>query len=79
MSYDGRSMMGSGIYSQTLSRSLDCNTCQESYDLDTTTDDWGNYEFNCSVCGDLLDSGNLNDDREEARQEALADAWREEW
>lgn len=62
----GFSMMGSGIYSTTVTieivcaeRCNDCpenNTCQNSWEQDFETDDWGNVEKEviCKKCNHTL-------------------------
>jgi hypothetical protein len=59
-----QSMMGSGIYSETVTREIVCEeqcwdcidikqTCEAVFDVDLETDDWGNIEqeVTCKVCG----------------------------
>lgn len=60
----GFSMMGSGIYSETITREIVCvercwdcidlnKTCDAVFDVDFETDDWGNVdqEVTCKTCG----------------------------
>ena len=57
-------MMGSGIYSETITREIVCEercfecedakrVCKQIWDVDFETDDWGNVdqEDTCKVCG----------------------------
>jgi hypothetical protein len=59
----GFSMMGSGIYSQTITREIVCEelcndcedkkeTCTAFWEQDFETDDWGNVEkmVTCDLC-----------------------------
>jgi transcription elongation factor Elf1 len=65
--YPNGSMMGSGIYSQEVSHdSFDCMLCGETNEHDeVATDDWGNYEINCSVCGATHKQSSLKEDRDD--------------
>lgn len=59
----GFSMMGSGIYSQTITREIVCKErceecpedkpCENYWDQDFETDDWGNVDekVTCKTCG----------------------------
>lgn len=60
----GFSMMGSGIYSETITREIVCKercseceedgkTCEAYWEEDFETDDWGNVEADviCKSCG----------------------------
>lgn len=44
MYYDGGSMRGSGIYSETVCKTVMCPECSASWEDDFTTDDWGRIE-----------------------------------
>ena len=63
----GFSMMGSGIYSTTVTREIVCNercndcedskqTCDNYWEQDFETNDWGNIEqdVTCNSCGHTM-------------------------
>lgn len=70
----GFSMMGSGIYSQTITREIVCKercsyceeegkTCDAVFDEDFETDDWGNVDqdVQCKTCNHTI---NYTEERE---------------
>lgn len=70
----GFSMMGSGIYSETITREIVCKercseceeegkTCDAVFDEDFETDDWGNVDTDvkCDQCGHTM---NYTEERE---------------
>ena len=54
--YPEGSMRGSGIYQTDYTGHFYCSHCDEEYELDGTTDDWGhNASAECPDCGDTLE------------------------
>jgi hypothetical protein len=70
----GFSMMGSGIYSTTITREIVCNErcedcdqegkkCDAVWEEDFETDDWGNVDQNV-VCAQCTHTINYTEERE---------------
>ena len=53
---DGGSMRGSGIYAEDYSGIFYCSECDDEYELDGQTDDWGTAaSAECPDCGATLE------------------------
>lgn len=69
---DGGSMMGSGIYQEDYSGIFYCADCDDEYELDGQTDDWGHQAFaECPDCQKQLEVDLPT--REEMRDDYYAD------
>jgi transcription elongation factor Elf1 len=76
----GASMRGSGIYSEDVNTIFYCSTCEDEFELDGTTDDYGMIAYaTCPTCGkdleaDISDSSEPDPDAAyEAYKESLLD------
>jgi hypothetical protein len=73
--YPEGSMRGSGIYADNYTGDFYCYECDEDYELDGVTDDWGNKAFaTCPKCEADLE---LELPDNEPDPDAMYDAWRE--
>ncbi len=53
---DGGSMRGSGIYAEDYTGTFYCSDCEDEFELDGTTDDWGTMAYaDCPDCGKGLE------------------------
>jgi hypothetical protein len=54
--YPEGSMRGSGIYSDDYSGTFECSECEEEFELDGSTDDWGYIAYaECPKCKNQLE------------------------
>lgn len=54
--YPEGSMRGSGIYSEDYTGDFYCSECEEEFELDGSTDDWGNTAYaECPKCQSELE------------------------
>lgn len=73
---DGGSMRGSGIYAEDYTGIFFCDNCEDEYELDGQTDDWGtNASAECPDCGATLEV-ELPDTSQPDEDEAY-DNWRD--
>jgi DNA-directed RNA polymerase subunit RPC12/RpoP len=74
--YPEGSMRGSGIYAQDYTGVFYCDTCEDEFELDGSTDDWqSNAYADCPKCGQQLEVELPS--RDERDEDADYDAWRE--
>lgn len=73
---DGGSMRGSGIYAEDYTGYFYCSDCEDEFELDGQTDDWGSYAYaDCPKCGKGLELE--LPDRDGRDEDADYDAWRD--
>ena len=54
--YPEGSMRGSGIYSEDYTGEFYCSECEKEFELDGSTDDWGNVAYaECPECKSELE------------------------
>ena len=74
--YPEGSMRGSGIYAEDWTGTFYCSECEDEFELDGTTDDWGHNAFaDCPKCGTQLEVELPSAD--ERDEDADYDAWRD--
>lgn len=74
---DGGSMRGSGIYSESYSGWFYCSMCDKEFELDGSTDDWGNTAFaECPKCMTQLEK-DIADERRGFDEDSAYDSWAE--
>lgn len=74
---DGGSMRGSGIYSEDYTGIFYCSNCEDEYQLDGSTDDWGSTAYaDCPDCGKGIEKE--LEERDGSDEDADYDQWRDE-
>lgn len=69
-------MRGSGIYAEDYTGYFYCSDCEDEFELDGQTDDWGSYAYaDCPKCGKGLELE--LPDRDGRDEDADYDAWRD--
>lgn len=69
-------MNGSGIYREDYTGFFYCDTCEDEFELDGSTDDSGRMAYaTCPKCGDNLETE--MPDPNEVDEDAMYESWRD--
>lgn len=71
------SMRGSGIYAEDYTGIFYCSTCQDEFEIDGTTDDYGMIAYaTCPKCGNTIEK-DVSDELGQPDPDAMYEAYKE--